>query len=267
MDFRAAYLELLKRGLLDLLGHEVYRTKPGNRELPDVLVDRRRRLRGRDWPFNAVTMSGLYRLENVQACVEDVIAKGVPGDLIETGVWRGGTAIFMRALLRAHDVTDRSVWLADSFAGLPAPNPDYPADAGSDAHEQPLLAVPLERVRRNFAKYDLLDDQVKFLEGWFSDTLPTLRDRTWSVVRLDGDLYESTIVALDNLYAGLSPGGYLIVDDYGTVAACRQAVEDFRARHAITEELHDIDGTGVFWQKSRVPAGAREDPAVTADQT
>src|SRR5687767_4713413 len=105
MDHCAAYLELLKRSLLDLLGHEIYRTKPGNRELPDVLVDRRRRLNGRDWPFNALTMSGLYRLENVQACVEDVIAKGVPGDLIETGVWRGGTAIFMRPLLRVHDVT------------------------------------------------------------------------------------------------------------------------------------------------------------------
>ena len=250
MDFRGEYIELLKRCLLDVVGHEIYRTKPRDRTLPDVLIEPQRRYDGRDWPFNALTMSGMRRLDNVQFCVEDVIAKGVRGDFIEAGVWRGGVSIFMRALLRVHGVRDRKVFLADSFAGLPPPNPDYPLDAGSNAHEQPLLAVPLERVKRNFSTYDLLDDQVEFLEGWFSDTLPGVRDRTWSVVRLDGDLYQSTMVSLENLYPGLSRGGYLIVDDYGTVEACRAAVTDFRDRLGIEAPIRDIDGTGVFWQKA-----------------
>ena len=208
-----------------------------------------RRFEGLDWPFNALTMVGLKRLENLQECVEGVIADGVPGDLIETGVWRGGAGILMRALLHVHGVTDRRVWLADSFAGLPPPSPDYPADAGLKFHEEDHLAVSLDKVKENFAKYGMLDEQVCFLEGWFSDTLPTVRDRTWSIVRLDGDMYESTIVALENLYPGLSPGGFLIVDDYGKVAQCRQAVDDYRAEHGIEAERHDIDGAGMYWRK------------------
>ena len=80
-------------------------------------------------------MIGLRRLENLQFCVEDAIAAGVPGDLIETGVWRGGATIFMRAILQAHQITDRNVWVADSFQGLPVPDAEkYPADKDDQHH-------------------------------------------------------------------------------------------------------------------------------------
>ena len=135
------------------------------------------------------------------------LTDGVPGDLIETGVWRGGATILMRAILKARGVTDRVVWVADSFAGLPAPNAArYPLDAGINLHRFPQLAVTLERVQDNFRRYGLLDDQVRFLKGWFRDTLPAAPIERLAVLRLDGDLYESTIQALESLYDKLSAG-------------------------------------------------------------
>ena len=205
-------------------------------------------------PFAGETMIGLKRLGNVRACVESVIQDGVPGDLIETGVWRGGCAIFMRGILAAHGVGDRQVWLADSFCGLPEPDTTrYPLDDFSSLHNQLELAVRRQDVEANFRRYGLLDAQVHFLEGWFEDTLPTLAGHTWSVIRLDGDLYQSTIEALESLYPELSLGGYCIVDDFGTYPACRQAVEDYRIKHAIEEPIVDIDGSGAYWRRTAKP--------------
>jgi len=197
------------------------------------------------------TMIGRERLEHVRDCVLDVLGNDVPGDLIETGVWRGGTTILMRGILRARGVTDRSVYVADSFEGLPPPDvARYPADEGLNFHEHPVLAVSLEEVRANFERYDLLDDQVVFVKGWFRDTLPGLADRTFAVLRLDGDLYESTRDALVNLYPRLSPGGWLIVDDFH-IPACVQAVTEYREAHGITAELHRVNWAAA-WKKEAV---------------
>jgi hypothetical protein len=204
-------------------------------------------------------MIGLPRLNNIQACVEDVIRNGIEGDLIETGVWRGGATIFMRAILKAHGVTDRTVWVADSFEGLPAIKADdalYAQDAIDVAGMNeggPLqlgLAVSLERVKENFAKFDLLDDQVLFLKGWFSDTLPAAPIKKLAILRLDGDMYQSTMDALNALYSKVSEGGYVIVDDYNCWPHCKQAVDDFRETHGIREEIIEIDKYGVFWRVS-----------------
>lgn len=266
-ELRDAYLELLKGSLTHTLyggtGTLVNRP-PGlrklvKRSLVDALARRGMalvRLRpadelrgeGHDWPLFGYTMVGHKRLDNARFCIEDVLANGVPGDLIETGVWRGGTTIFMRGVLKAYGVRDRTVWVADSFRGMPRPSGAYPADAGSRAHLEADVAVPVEEVRENFRRFGLLDDQVRFLEGWFGETLPTVRDRAFAVVRLDGDMYESTIDALDNLYPALSPGGYLIVDDYA-LAPCRAAVDDFRKQHGIRDEIRAVDWSGVFWRK------------------
>lgn len=209
------------------------------------------RLDGQDWPPTAHTMIGLKRLNNLHVCVEKVLADGVPGDLIETGVWRGGASIFMRAVLKAHGVTDRTVWVADSFEGLPPAKEEYPQDTGSQLHRYSELAISLETVQGNFAKYGLLDNQVRFLKGWFHETLPTAPIGPLSIARLDGDLYESTIVALDALYPKLSVGGFLIVDDYGGLESCRQAVADFRTKHGVTETIHMIDDIGAYWRRER----------------
>ncbi|WP_216656453.1 TylF/MycF family methyltransferase [Nocardioides marmotae] len=212
--------------------------------------DAGRREEGRDWPADAETMIGMKRLANVRACVESVIADGVPGDLIETGAWRGGSCIYMRAVLKAYGETGRTVWVADSFAGLPAPDGRFEADAGDQHHTRDELAISVDQVKENFRRYDLLDGQVRFLQGWFSDTLPTAPIENLAVLRLDGDMYSSTMDALDALYDKVSPGGYVIVDDYGAVPACAEAIHDFRDARGISDPIETIDWAGVFWRKS-----------------
>lgn len=206
---------------------------------------------GKDWPIVAHTMIGLKRLNNIQFCVEDVLKNSVPGDLIETGVWRGGATIFMRAILKAYSCLDRLVWVADSFEGLPKPNIEkYPEDKNWDLAQFKELAVSLEQVKSNFKKYDLLDNQVSFLKGWFRDTLPSAAIKQIAVLRLDGDIYESTMDALTNLYPKLSVGGYIIIDDYA-IPPCAKAVADYRKQHNITDEIKVIDWTGVYWQRTK----------------
>ena len=211
---------------------------------------------GRDWPIEAETMVGLKRLDNLQHCVTSVIRDGVPGDLIETGVWRGGSSIFMRAVLKAYGDCSRKVWLADSFCGLPQPDPArYPVDRGDTLWTYQELAISLEEVKANFSRYGLLDEQVAFLPGWFRDTLPSAPINRLAVLRLDGDLYESTMDALSALYHKVSPGGFIIVDDYG-LPTCRAAIEDFRRARGITDQIHQIDWTGAFWQRSAENRGS-----------
>lgn len=198
-----------------------------------------RRALGFDWPATAVTMIGLNRLTRLQDQVETVLAEDIPGDLIETGVWRGGACILMRAVLAAHGVTDRAVWVADSFQGMPE---------GEQNWHYPELAVPLEEVQENFRAYGMLDEQVRFLPGWFRDTLPGPVG-TLAVLRLDGDYYSSTMDVLVALYPELSPGGYVIIDDWG-FDFCRQAVNEYRAAHGITEPIQvPGDGHAAWWRK------------------
>ena len=256
MDPAELYLALIERCILGLIYEDTpivaFNTLDAEGiDLAPEKFDRQLRETGLDWPGQAHSMIGLRRMDNVRHCVEQVLKDGVPGDLIETGVWRGGTTIFMRAILKAHNVIDRTVWVADSFEGVPAANVEaYAADEELALLHgwNSVLGVSLDEVKRNFERYGLLDGQVRFLEGWFKDTLPHAPIPTLAVLRLDGDLYESTIDALSNLYPKLSPGGFCIVDDYN-ISACAQAIADYRAAHGITDDIVDIDGLGVFWRR------------------
>ena len=194
---------------------------------------------------DAETMLGTRQLDHMQRCIVEVLERQVSGDLIEAGVWRGGMAIFMRAALKAYGCRDRKVWVADSFAGLPPINPEHETfdwQMGS-------MAVPLATVKNNFARYGLLDEQVAFLEGFFSATLPRSPIERLAILRVDADLYESTLDVLRNLYQALSPGGYAIFDDYQNLPDCRRAIDEFRSDHGIKEEICRIDERAVYWQK------------------
>ena len=208
---------------------------------------------------SAISMCPLGRFDNIESCVMDILNHDVPGDLIETGVWRGGSTIFMRALLKVYGVTGRKVWVADSFEGLPAPDPDlYPIEA--KAHEGKVMsevyhhfAVGLEDVKRNFRAFGMLDDQVQFLKGWFKDTLPTAPIDKLALVRLDGDYYESTRDGLVHLFDKLSVGGYVIIDDYGEDdwTYCRKAVDEFRLERRIEDPMIRVDSKCYYWQRTR----------------
>ena len=205
-----------------------------------------------EWPVDAETMLTMPRLDSLLACVGTVLRDGVPGDFIETGVWRGGACILMRGVLEAVGDASRTVWVADSFQGLPKPDAErYPADDGDLFWTVDVLAVSLADVMANFERYALLDDQVRFLPGWFADTLPTAPIERLAILRLDGDMYGSTMQALETLYPKLSVGGFAIIDDFGAVAGCRAAVADYRETHRITEPLTRTDYTEVVWRKER----------------
>lgn len=210
------------------------------------------------WGLLAYTMVGERRLDNIRYCIEEVVRNKVPGDLIETGAWRGGVTIYMRAVLKALGVTDRKVWVADSFEGLPS----YKGRMGADAQDAETdidtmndggpvakgLAVSLEQVRSGFDKFGLLDDQVEFLKGWFENTLPKAPITKLSILRLDGDMYASTMDALNALYHKVSCGGYVIVDDYNSWPHCKRAIDEFRAANKIASPMTEIDEHSVFWQ-------------------
>src|SRR6185312_10604177 len=123
----------------------------------------------------------------------------------------------------------------------------FPEDKGIALHTVPELAIPLDEVRNNFDRYGLLDDQVVFVEGFFSETLPKLDEGPFALIRLDGDMYESTYVALEQLYPKLSVGGFVLIDDYGVLRQCRKAVNDYRAKYHIEDDIHQVDYTGVWW--------------------
>ena len=273
-DLRKAYLDLLKRTLTrsafpetpyrpisatsskakSQLNHLIQSVlRPRGLELVHhSSTDLALRERGGDWPLEAETMIGLKRLDNLEHCIVRVLRDGVPGDLVETGVWRGGATIFMRGVLMAYGVKDRTVWAADSFEGLPRPDAGrYPADKGSLLYAESYFAVSLEQVKINFQRYGLLDDQVRFLKGWFRDTLPNVPIDRIAVLRLDGDLYESTMESLMHLYPRLSRGGYVIIDDYYSHETCRLAVTDYRELNGIKDPMVDIDQDAVFWQQKR----------------
>ena len=241
------YLDLME----NCISGSIYQDPP-LQALGQTNYDDNLREYGWDWPSVAHSMIGRKRLNNVRLLAESVLGNGIEGDFIETGVWRGGACILLRAVLEGYRVRDRRVWVADSFEGLPPPDPDkYPADDGDSFHTYTELSVSLDDVRRNFSRYGLLDEQVVFLKGWFEDTLKDAPIEKLALLRLDGDMYGSTIVALESLYDRLSLGGYVIVDDYHVVTGCRKAVEDFFAARNHFPTLEEIDGVGVFWKKDR----------------
>jgi O-methyltransferase len=274
-QLRRAYLDLLKLALCDLVGTATTSVGeiPGGGVAARELRGDERRLRsaGMDWPLHGLTMIGLERLDDLQACVESIVADGVEGDIIEAGAWRGGASMLIRATLDTLG-DDRKVWVADSFQGFPAPDtPD------SEAHRLgsiDFLAVPSDEVAASFARLGL-DRGVELVQGFFEDTLAGVADRRWALVRLDADTYEPTRLALHTLYPGLSVGGYLVIDDYGAFQGCRRAVDQFREEHGIAEPIERIDFAGARWRRERdapirpLPAAPPREPqrAATAPRT
>jgi O-methyltransferase/8-demethyl-8-(2,3-dimethoxy-alpha-L-rhamnosyl)tetracenomycin-C 4'-O-methyltransferase len=240
-QLRTAYLDLMRDSLIGRLNEDP--------ALPAGQVEGYRhdfREQGWDWPSKAPSMIGARRMQNVRSECERALRESVPGDFMEAGVWRGGASMMMRAVLKAYGIADRRVLAADSFAGFPIPAKGSP-DFGFELVGHPDFAVPLPEVKAAFARYGLLDEQVVFLEGLFKDTLPSAPVEVLAVLRLDGDMYESTRDGLEHLYRKLSPGGTLIVDDYFLFETQRRAVDEFRAAHGIDDPIVQVDHFGGYW--------------------
>lgn len=224
--------------------------------------DRASRESGEDWPMFGFSMIGHKRLDNIADCLQSVVTNRVPGDFVECGVWRGGASIFARAVLNEIGARDRTVWLADSFEGMPVRKEK---DFSDPALETNLyLKVSVEQVRENFERFGLLDSNVKFIKGWFCDTLAKSEIKSIGVLRLDGDYYSSTMDALNALYDRVSDGGYVIVDDYNAFASCKTAIHDFCTQRGIAPNFVPIDRHAIYWQKEQKATEGRKESALAS---
>lgn len=245
------------RSLLRITSHDFFRIIKSQKQTGGFLQiqlinangQAEERMELRNFTFTAHTMIGRARLDQLHACLDTIVADKIDGDFIETGVWKGGATIFMRGYLAIHGITGRRVWLADSFQGLPKPSREQDSKYDFSANVFPYLSVSLEVVKTLFERYNLLDDQVCFLKGWFKDTLPSAPIERLALLRLDGDLYESTMDTLRALYDKVSAGGFIIIDDYFAFPGCREAVDEFRSSREIDSQLVTIDEAAVYWRK------------------
>ena len=258
------YLNLIKSALTDTLGKFTLSTNDGTNVVLNNLLPDHPRWIGNDWPFLAHTMVGMKRLDQFQKAIEHVVANNIPGGIVECGTWRGGCAILAAAVLDVLGVRDRTIWVCDSFSGVPAP--ECVQDAAMVLHNYShYLGVSMDDVKAAFKRFGVNDDPVLYHAGMFKDSLPGLKGGTWSVIRADGEMYSSTMDILTNLYHGLSAGGIIVIDDYFHIQACRQAVDEFRDIRGITAEIQTIDTQGCFWIKlpgEPCPASA---PEITLD--
>jgi O-methyltransferase len=201
-----------------------------------------------------LTLLPIATLNNLETCLRDCIENKIEGDFLETGVWKGGACILAREVAKLYDNT-RTIYVADSFEGLPPPNPSiYPVDAGDIHYTLDYLKIGVDQVKSHFELFGELDDKVVFVKGWFKDTMPHLHIDKLAVLRLDGDMYESTIDVLNYQYPKLSVGGYCIIDDFGHRGA-NQAVMDYRQQHGITDQIYIVDPRpgvypSAFWKKT-----------------
>lgn len=237
------YLDLLKRTLTRTLFME-----------GEALE---KRSKGLDWPGqgDAETMIGVERLTNIEDLAGEVFRHSIPGDFVECGVWRGGATIFMAGIISQEYENDaisgsaseyRRVFVCDSFEGCPQGTGSYSDDPHHTFH---FLKVTEEEVRKNFERYNLLGQNVKFVKGWFKDSLPQAPIDQIALLRADGDLYESQMQILTSLYDKVSPGGYVIIDDYYNIAGSHHAVNDFREKRGITSPMVRVDWCAAYWRK------------------
>lgn len=183
------------------------------------------RLNGGDWPTYGLTLIGVRKLEYLHEVLHETYrSKLLVGDFLEAGAWRGGACIYAKAFFEAYGI-ERRVWVADSFAGLPGKQHDKDIE-GWDRME--FLSVPLELVKDAFRRYALLDQSVRFVQGWFGQSLPRLRHELSkiAILRIDCDMYRSTLEVLCNLYDRVEVSGVWIVDDWG-LSYQFDAINDF----------------------------------------
>ena len=243
-DVRISYLYTLRHSLTGvLLGTDRYEPDVG-RSLIRKEFSVQSRLTGKDWPTFGVTMTGVKRMETLDMLLRKAyIEKKLNGSFMETGVWRGGSCIYASAFLHAYEsdiAKDVQVFVYDSFAGLP--KKEHPGDARFWAYMN-YIAVSEEQVRDYYARYGMLGSNVHFVQGWFEDTVPKHSTKL-SILRLDGDMYKSTLEVLCHAYQYLIVGGYWIIDDWN-VPAATTAVSHFTGNHSIKDVPQPIEGTEI----------------------
>jgi cephalosporin hydroxylase len=214
-----------------------------------------------DRPFYPFTTIGRTGLDHLERCLDSIREEGVEGDLAACGVWRGGSAIFVRAYLDAYGMDGRNVWIADTFTG-PAERNESQEQAGKRQRFTNLVA-DLNQVRIGFDRFGLFDDSLRFLQGSYEETLADAPLDRLALLHIGDDDEERCATALELLYERVAPGGFIVAEHYDA-EGCRAAIDGFRARRRIEGSLDRADWTGVSWQRAPDEAQAepRLDPAI-----
>jgi hypothetical protein len=200
------------------------------------------------------TMTSPERVFALRHSVLYLLQRGIPGDFVECGVWRGGSMMAVARTMRDFGVTDRNLYLFDTFEGMSAPTQDdvnFNGESASDLLAQspremnPTAAFSaLDEVKSNLKLTGYPPERLFFIEGKVEETIPAQAPAQVALLRLDTDWYGSTYHELLHLYPRLSPGGILIIDDYGHWEGARKAVDTYFAEHSLKLLLHRIDYTG-----------------------
>ena len=195
------------------------------------------------------TMVSVKRLINLYNLVRQVNATHLPGDIVECGVWNGGSAAIMGAACRDDRDHLRTVWLFDSFAGLPTPG-SKDGERAQDAYFEGWCQGSIEKVTQIFNQLHLSLEPVKIITGWFDSTLKAEPIKTIALLHIDADWYESVKVVLEELYDKVVDGGFIVLDDYWTWQGCRQAMTEYLREHQIQGVVFkSVDNHGVYFQK------------------
>lgn len=210
------------------------------------------------------TMTTAIRCKTLWDSCSTIIRHGVPGDFVECGVWRGGSAgIMALTLLKLDPKGSRNLHLFDSFEGLPEPTEEdgqQAADYSGGVNSGALKSVHQCEAGIDIVKELLLgtlafpNQRIHFHKGWFQETIPVLGEepKQIAVLRLDGDWYDSTKVCLEHLYDRVPKGGLIILDDYFAWEGCKKATDEFRASRGITDELIRVDIDCAYWTKGKI---------------
>ena len=244
------HLHILEQVLTGSLNEEAGRCKKAKHAgcRLDELLPYNASLRaiGRDWPPFGFTMVGHARLANVRMVMEAVIRDNIPGSFKEMGVWRGGVCIYAKAIIDLLSPSrPRDVHLFDIFA----PMRQY----GGTEHTN-FLAVREETVRRNFRKFNVLDERVHFHKGLFKHSIPGFSRASKdpiAVLCIDGNFYDSYQDAMYYLYERVPVGGYIIWDDILTHKKVKRFWADFKREQGLPEEMVRIDSDASYFRKTK----------------
>lgn len=202
------------------------------------------------WLFYRVggyTMVGVPRLKALYKLTKESDLLAIPGDIVECGVYNGGSAAVM-AYASNRSAMNRRIWLFDSFKGLPKPIEEDGIKALEGFHEGWRLGH-VSKVKEIFSKLSIPEDRVRVIEGWFQGTFPSIDIPQICLLHIDADWYESVKLCLEKFYDCVQPRGFIVLDDYGQWEGCRRATDEFIQRRNLNVKLTQVDYTGHYFQK------------------
>lgn len=201
------------------------------------------------------TMTSPERLYGLIEGIKYITKKAIPGDIVECGVWKGGSMMAVAKTLQSVNDAERNLYLFDTFDGMSEPSAKDIDNTGNTAkqlmetrektEEDVIWATsPLDKVKQNLFSTNYPKDKILFIQGMVEQTLPYDSIKSIALLRLDTDWYESTKHEMETLFPLLQKGGVLIIDDYGHWKGAREAIDEYLAKHNITLLLNRLDYTG-----------------------